>query len=262
MIFRAILGSWHDFVSILKTRRLRHGEVNKLAQGRIAAGRWGCQGPYWLQSDSAISAEVSLHWTFLYLMSSPSPEAGIRGWWGEAGSPPPAPVRGHPLLLPPPEPGMQARGSLHPTPPSGPRCTSLFPLCDFTKLHLFDLSISSLFLSQLRDWDEGRGGIAIKPLESERWKCQGIYWYLSSLPLSSRHFLKMLLNFTLAFLLPFNLINRLNISSLYIWGERLSILNSLCPYESCEGALAVCIKPRLIEDRVKKIKKKLLIRGH
>lgn len=65
----------------------------------------------------------------------------------------------------------------------------------------------------------------------------------------------MLLNFTLAFLLPFNLINRMDISSLYIWGERLSILNSLCPYESCDGALAVCIKPGLTEDRVKKILK-------
>lgn len=170
MIFRAILGGWHDFVSILKTRRLRHREVNKLAQGHVA-GRWRCQGPYWavwLQSDSAISAEVSLNCTFLYPMSSPSPGAGIRGRWEEAGSPPPAPVRGRPLLLPPPEPGMQARGSLHPTPPAGPHCTSLFPLGDFTKLHLFDLSISSLFPSKLRDWDEGRGGIAIKPLESER----------------------------------------------------------------------------------------------
>lgn len=65
--------------------------------------------------------------------------------------------------------------------------------------------------------------------------------------------LKCFFNFTLAFLLPFNLINRMEISSLYIWGEHLPILNSLCPYESCDGTLAVCIKPRLIEDEVKKI---------
>ena len=61
----------------------------------------------------------------------------------------------------------------------------------------------------------------------------------------------MLPNFTVAFLFPISVISCMDTHSLYVWRKRLSILNSLRPCESRDGTLAVHMKPRLIEDRVK-----------
>ena len=59
----------------------------------------------------------------------------------------------------------QMRQTQSPPSPPMPRshCSSLFLLCCSTKIYLFNLSISSLFQSKLRDRDEGRGGIETKP---------------------------------------------------------------------------------------------------
>lgn len=137
---------------------------------------------------------------------------------GEMGTPPLTPAS---LPLPPSQEGKQTQ-----SPPSPPmprsHCSSLFLLCCSTKIYLFNLSISSLFQSKLRDRDEGRGGIETKPFPGWEMNMPG---YLSDL--STRCFLKMPLNIT-----PFFF--SCPLSSLIVWlsiacisgGEGLSILNS------------------------------------
>lgn len=153
-------------------------------------------------------------------MSSPSLRAGIWRWWGagEAGSPPPTPASSPVSSFHPPDSGMHARGSLHP-----PLPTLGTPLYLFVSSLLFHKapfvwSFHLLLVPSKRETGmRAEEELKSNPLEGERWKCQGIH--LSSLRLSHRHLFKMHPNFTLVFLLPFNLINCVDISSLYIWGK-------------------------------------------
>lgn len=193
---------------------------------------------------------ISRYWTLLYLMSSPSPQAGIRGCWVEEAASSSTGERPHLFSFHPWARTANRRLSPSHSSHPWPCCTVLFALCYFTKLCLFDLSIYSLFPSI--NWETGMRAeeeLKASPSEGGRWRSQGTH--LTSLCLSSRHFFNRLPHFTVAFLLSTNVLNCMDTSSLYVWGKCLSVLNSLCPCESCDGTLAVHMKPRLIEDRVK-----------
>lgn len=134
---------------------------------------------------------------------------------GEVGTPPLTPVSSC-VSSPSPKPGRQA-DSLHPL---LPRQDPTVPLCFFSVVS--QRSICLIFPSLLcfsLNWEAGmRAEKELKPNPSqgERWTCQDIY-LTCQLDISSKC---LLISHFFFLLMPFKLIDCMDINCLYIWGRK------------------------------------------